>query len=165
MRFKRFFIVEIALLAAVVATLMFLVEVFPYLTSSKTGSSIDVYDQRTFAKDTVTLTTGQKATARAFVPFNYSTYDPSILVLDLLFQSWQNPGNLSIYCNDKIITTVYASSEKSQVTLNIVSFSGLDWVESPTRASTSTINRIVFASDENGYEGTFDYELFMRGSR
>ena len=165
MRFKKLFAVEIVLLVAIVAALLFLVEVFPFLASSELSSSITVFSQRGFANDTVTLTAGQKATARAFVTFNYSTYDPSILVLDLLFNSWQNPGNLSIYCNDKIITTIYASSEKPQVTLNTVSFSGLDWVDSPTRASAGAINRIVFVSDENGYEGTFSYKLYMRGSR
>lgn len=161
MKLKKLFIIEIAAIVVVVVVLLLLVEVSPFLTSSRPDSSIAVYDQKEFAEGSVTLAKGQRAT----VGFNYSTYDPSILVLNILFQDWQNPGKLSIYCNIKLLRTIYASPENPKVTLNVVSFSGLDWVDSPTLLSPNAINRIIFVSDANGYEGTLNYELYVRGSR
>jgi hypothetical protein len=161
LKLKKLFVIEIAAIVVVIAVLLLLVEVSPFLASSKPNSSVAVYDQKEFAKSVATLTRGQRAT----VAFNYSTYDPSILVLNILFQSWKTPGNLSIYCNVKLLTTIFATPEKSQITLNVVSLSGLDWVDSPNLTSPNAINRIIFVSDENGYEGTFSYELYIRGSR
>ncbi len=42
-----------------------------------------------YAQETVTLQSGQRASSR----FNYTTYDPAILVVDLKFQDWQKSGN------------------------------------------------------------------------
>jgi hypothetical protein len=162
LKLKKLFIVEIAALVIAVVVLMFSIEGSPFLAASKPDSSVDVYAQKEFATGTATLTKGQRATAS----FNYSTYDPVILVLELKFQSWETPGNFSIYCNTKRLTSVYASPETPQLSLKAVSLSGLDWVDSPTLISPNAINRIIFVSEaENGYAGTFSYELYVRGSR
>jgi hypothetical protein len=161
-KLQRLFIIEIAVIIVAVVAILIFVQVSPFLASSKPDSSVDVFDQKEFASGNATLTTGQRVGAS----FNYSTYDPAILVLDLAFQSWQQPGNLSIYCNTKRLTTIYASQEKPQVTFNIISLSGLDWVDAPTLPGKGAVNRISFASEvENGYEGSFSYELYVRGSR
>lgn len=164
MKLKRLMIIEIATIFIALFLVIFLVEVSPLLASSNPDSSISTYKQKLFAEGTATLTPGQRATARALTTFSYSNYDPAIIVLDILFLSWQNPGNISIYCNDRYLATIYATPEKPKMTLNVFSLSGLDWVESPTLTTSSAINRVVFAS-EVGYEGSFSYSLYIRGSR
>ena len=162
MKLKRLFVVEIISIVILVVVLMIFVEGSPFLAASKPNSSVEIYDQKEFAKGTVTLTKGQ----RIIVPFNYSTYDPAILVFEMQFQSWELPGNLSLYCNTKRLITVFASPKEPQISLKAVSLSGLDWVDSPTIVYPSAINRIILVSEaENGYVGTFSYELYIRGSR
>ena len=71
------------------------VEITPFLATSNQTGQIGVFNQRVYAQKTVTLQSGQIASSR----FNYTTYDPAILVVDLKFQDWQKSGNFSIYCN------------------------------------------------------------------
>ena len=102
---KKLFVVEIAIVIVVVIVVVAFVEIIPFLSTSNQNGQIGVYNQRVYAQKTVTLQSGQIASSR----FNYSTYDPAILVVDLKFQDWQKSGNFSIYCNGILIDTFYAS--------------------------------------------------------
>ena len=162
MKLKKLLFVEIAAVAIVLVVILFFVEVSPYLASSKPNSQIGLYNQKEFARGNVTLTVGQTAGAQ----FNYSSYDPAILVIDLAFQNWQTPGYLSLYCNGLIIATIYASSSNPTVRFTTISVSGWDWVKPPSLNSFTYGNEVTFSSEpQNGYEGTFDYQISIRGSR
>lgn len=162
MNLKKLFVVEIASIVIVVVLAIVLVEVTPYLASSKLNSSIGVFNQKEFAQGVVTLGVGQMASAQ----FNYSTFDPAILVVDLTFQNWQTPGVLSMYCNGRSIGRILATPNSPTVRITAISVSGWDWVKPPSINSFTYGNEITFVSEpENGYEGTFSYQVDIRGSR
>ena len=154
-------------MAVVLVVVLAFVEITPYLVSSNQNNQIGVFDQREFAKNTVSLLAGQKASCR----FNYSSFDPAILVVDLAFQSWQTPGYLSLYCNGILIVTIEATQRNSNVQLTSITVSGYDLVKPHYQLSqvfsTYTYgNEISFVSSvEKGYEGTFSYKISIRGSR
>jgi hypothetical protein len=164
---KKLFAVEIMIVTVIVIVVVAYVGIIPFLSASNQNGQIGVYNQRVYSQKTVTLQSGQIASAR----FNYSTYDPAILVVDLNFQDWQKPGNLSIYCNGILIDTIYASPSDPYVKSTTVTFSGYDLVKPPS-AKLGIIyqfeygNEITFMSpNEDGYEGTFNYQISIRGSR
>jgi hypothetical protein len=162
LKLKKLFAIEIAVLAVALLVVMFFVEVTPYLVSSKTNSQISLYNEKQFAEGTASLALGQTKSAQ----FNYSTYDPAILVVDLTFQSWQSQGDLSIYLNGKLIASINATAINPAVHLTAISVSGRDWVKPPSINSFTYGNEVTFVSDsENGYEGTFNYKIDIRGSR
>jgi hypothetical protein len=162
LKLKKLFVAEIASVAIVLVVVLFSVEVIPYLASSATDSQIGIYNQKEYAKDTVFLTLGQTATAQ----FNYSTYDPAILVVDLAFQSWEIPGYMTLYCNGRIIATFLASPNNPTVRFTTISVSGWDWVKPPSNNALTYGNEVTFVSEsESGYEGTFSYDIGIRGSR
>ena len=167
MKLKKIITLEIASVAVVLVVVLAFVEITPYLVSSNQNNQIGVFDQREFAKNTVSLLAGQKASCR----FNYSSFDPAILVVDLAFQSWQTPGYLSLYCNGILIVTIEATQRNSDVQLTSITVSGYDLVKPHYQLSqvfsTYTYgNEISFVSSvEKGYEGTFSYKISIRGSR
>jgi hypothetical protein len=169
MKLKGLLAFEVAFVTISIVAIMFFVEVTPYLASSKPGSQIGVYNQKLFTEGNVTISKGQIASAR----FNYSSYDPAILVVDLIFQSWQNPGYLSIYCNGLHVTTINVQPENPHVVLTTISVSGFDVVNpradlvSPAPVDAFTYgNEVAFIPElQNGYEGTFSYQISIRGSR
>ena len=98
------------------------------------------------------------------IRFNYTSYDPSITVIDIYFDSTENPGKLDLFCNYRKVSAINVNKETKKMTLNLVSFSGVDWVEPMT--SMFGLNEMVFESNINdGYEGTFRYQITFRGSR
>jgi hypothetical protein len=164
---KKLFLAEIAMVVIVVVIVVILVGITPYLAASNQNGQIGVYNQRVYAQKTVTLQSGQVASSR----FNYTTYDPAILVVNLKFQDWQKSGNLSVYCNGILIDTFYASPSTPDLKSTTVAFSGYDLVKPPS-AKLGIIyqydygNEITFISPyQNGYEGTFNYQISIRGSR
>jgi len=167
LKLKKIITLEIASVAVVLVVVLAFVEITPYLVSSNQNNQIGVFDQREFAKNTVSLLAGQKASCR----FNYSSFDPAILVVDLAFQSWQTPGYLSLYCNGILIVTIEATQRNSDVQLTSITVSGYDLVKPHYQLSqvfsTYTYgNEISFVSSvEKGYEGTFSYKISIRGSR
>jgi hypothetical protein len=162
LKLKKLFAVEIAIAAVILVAILLVVEVTPYLASANQNNQIGMYNQREFAKGSVTLSRGQTVSAQ----FNYSTYDPAILVVDLTFQSWQNSGRLSLYCNGIIIATIRATPNNPTVRFSTISVSGWDWVKPPSVNSFTYGNEVTFSSDsENGYEGDFTYQISIRGSR
>ena len=167
MNLKKAFIVEIAAAVVVIVLVTVLVEVTPYLASSTQSDQIGVFNQREYAQETVTLQAGQRASSQ----FNYTSYDPAILVVDLKFQDWQTPGYLSLYCNGILIVSFDATPRNPDVQLTTVTFSGYDLVKPPPpKLGISLVfaygNEIALLSPErNGYEGTFSYKISIRGSR
>jgi hypothetical protein len=159
--------VEIGAVIVVIVLVTVFVGISPYLGSSGQNGQIGVYSQRWYAQDTVTLQQGQRASSQ----FNYTTYDPAILVVDLKFQDWQKPGYLSMYCNGILIETFDATPSNPYVKSTTVTFSGYDLVKPPSSRLGISYqfaygNEISFLSPiENGYEGTFNYQISIRGSR
>jgi hypothetical protein len=159
---KKLFAIEIASAFLVLTAILVVVEVSPYLSSSQANAQIGMYNEKVFAKGLVTLPIGQSASAQ----FNYSTYDPAILVIDLAFQDWQIPGDLSIYGNGRLIATIHATPDNPTVRLTTISVSGWDWVKPPSINSFTYGNEVSFVSEPaNGFEGTFTYQIDIRGSR
>lgn len=167
MNLKRVLIIEIVLIVGFSILIVLFVELFPYLASSEQADHIGVFNQREFAQETVYLRTGQRTSSR----FNYTTYDPAILVVDLEFQDWQTQGLLSLYCNGILIVTFEATPRNPDVQLTTVTFSGYDLVKPPPIRLGKTLvfaygNEITLLSPEkSGYEGTFSYHITIRGSR
>ena len=162
MKLKKLFAFEVAAIVLVLGVLLFFVEVSPYLISSKLSSSIGMYNQQEFAKNVATLAKGQSARAQ----FNYTSTDPAIVVLDLSFQSFQTPGDLKVYCNGRLVTTLHVSPSTPQVRLNVITVSGADWIKISTATPYTYGNEITFtSSSQTGYEGTFGYQIDIRGSR
>ncbi len=125
--------------------------------------------QKTFAEGSATLSVGQSVSAW----FNYSSFDPPILIFDLTFQSWQTPGPLSIYCNGLRIATLEASPDNPHIVFTVIAVSGVDLVKTradliypaPPNAYTYG-NEIAFTPNPgNGYQGSFNYQISLRGSR
>jgi hypothetical protein len=164
---KKLVTLEIASVIVVLVVVLIFVEINPYLVSSNQNSQIGVFNQREYTQNTVSLTSGQRTSCR----FNYSSFDPAILVVDLAFESWQTPGFLSLYCNGILIVTIKASPRNPDVQLTTITFSGYDLVKPHYQLSAvfSTYtygNEISFVSStENGFEGTFRYKISIRGSR
>jgi hypothetical protein len=162
LKLKKLIAVEIASAVIILVVILIMVEVTPYLASANQNNQIGMYNQKEFAKGEVTITKGQITGAQ----FNYSTYDPAILIVDLKFQSWQTPGHLSLYCNGIIIATINASPDNPNVRFSTISVSGWDWVKPPSINSYTYGNEITFISDpDSGYEGDFGYQISIRGSR
>ena len=159
--------VELVSVVAVLVVALLLVQITPYLASSSTSDQIGVFNQKEYVQNTVSLLAGQKTSCR----FNYSTFDPAILVIDLDFQNWQTQGNLALYCNGIHVVTIEATQGNPEVQLTTITVSGYDLIKPHYQLSAlfSTYtygNEISFLSPSNsGYEGTFSYKISIRGSR
>ena len=161
MRFKKLLMIEVVAIIAIISIVIVFVQITPNLVSSSTPS-IGVYNQKEFARGTITLGTGEMSSAR----FNYSTFDPAILVIDLTFKNWQTSGALTILCNGRNIATFLAKSNNPTISITTISVSGWDWVKPPSINSYTYGNEITFQSKpQNGYAGTFSYQINVRGSR
>ena len=164
---KKLFVIEIAIIIVAIVTVAVFVEISPFLAVSNQTGQIGVYNQRQYAQNMVTLVRGQSASSM----FNYTTYDPAILVVDLSFKDWQKSGTLTLYCNGILLDTFVAKPSSPSVESTSVTFSGFDLVKPPaSRIAASSIfaygNEISFVStQENGYAGTFSYQVSIRGSR
>ena len=163
MNLKKLLILEIAIAVIVLVLVIFLLGALPFLASSKQNSSIGLYNEKVYGNGTLTLARGQTVAA---TQFNYTTYDPVILIINVTVQNCQSPGNITFACNGKIFGSLYADAENPQATLTAISVSGADWVEPQTSYSFVFGNEVTFTSEpENGYEGILDYTIIIRGSR
>jgi hypothetical protein len=164
---KKLIVVEVGAVIVALVLITVFVGITPYLTSSGQNGQIGVFNQREYVQKTATILPGQATSSR----FNYSTFDPAILVVELNFQDWQKPGKLSMYCNGILIDTFDATPINPHVESTTVTFSGFDLVKPPASRLGITYqfaygNEISFLSPiENGYEGTFNYRISIRGSR
>jgi hypothetical protein len=159
-KLKGVFILEIAIIIGLLVGAITFLLLMPELGSTQQYESLDSYTQKTNPIHYITIIKDQPGLVR----FNYTSYDPSIIVLDLYFDSIEKPGDFDIFCNYKHVTTVTVTPESKNTTINLVSFSGLDWVEPLT--SMFGLNDLVFeSSDSNGFLGTISYQISFRGSR
>ncbi len=167
LQLKRLVTLEIIIVAIVLIAVLVFVGVTPYLASSRESDKIGVFNQKEYVQNTVSLIPGEKSSCR----FNYSTFDPAILVVNLAFQSWKTPGHLALYCNGILVVTIEATPRNPNVQLTTVTVSGYDLVKPQYQLSSlfSTYtygNEITFASTtDEGYEGIFSYTINIRGSR
>jgi hypothetical protein len=138
---KKLIIVEAGAVILVLIVALTLVEVIPNLASSQQNSSIGMYNEKTFAEGNVTLARG---TIVQSSKFNYTTFDPAILVLELNFQTWRSPGNLTINVNGNSFATINATPEKPHVKLTAITCSGKDLVEPLSKYSPFVGNTIFF---------------------
>jgi hypothetical protein len=158
----------IAIVLAIVIVALF-VGVTPYLASSGGTGQIGIFKQQEYANETATIQRGQTAVTR----FKYDTYDPAILKIDIQFQDWKKPGNLSIYLNYVLIDSFEATPKNPNFNKTTITFSGFELVKPPpvdlgmsSSAQFFAINLLYFESPlEGGYEGTFNYQVSIRGSR
>jgi hypothetical protein len=169
LKLKKLMVVEISVVVIVFVSILLFVEITPYLASANSESQIGTYNQRLFLQGNATLSAGHSVSAW----FNYSSFDPPILVLELTFLSWQTPGSLLVYCNGLRIATIEASPDKPNVVLTAVAVSGIDLVKTradliyPAPPNAYTFgNQVAFAPNPgDGYEGSFSYRISLRGSR
>jgi hypothetical protein len=135
-------------------------EIVPFLRSSKQNTSIGLYQEREYARGNVTLAVGERSSLR----FTYLSYDPAILILDMVFLTWNSTGYLTLRCNNRIFASVFVHPENSHVSVTAVTVSGREWVKPPS--TMFGLNEVAFESElENGYAGTFSYKISIRGSR
>jgi hypothetical protein len=164
---KRLIVVEVGAVIIALVLIVVFVGITPYLSSSGQNGQIGVYNQRVYTQKTATVQSGQIASSR----FNYTTFDPAILVVELRFLDWQKSGKLSMYCNGILIDTFDATPSNPYLKSTTVTFSGFDLVKPPASRLGMTYqfeygNEVTFLSPiENGYEGTFNYQISIRGSR
>jgi len=98
------------------------------------------------------------------LPFNYSSFDPAIIILELAIQTCETPGYLSIYCNYRNVASIFIDSQTQPITFNLISVAGIDWAEIPTAMFGR--NELLFESEApNGYEGSLTYQITLKGSR
>jgi hypothetical protein len=167
MNLRKLFVVEIVVVIVAVVLVLVFVEISPFLATSNQTGQIGVYNQREFAKDTVTLERGQRTSSM----FNFTTYDPAILVVDLTFKDWKTSGSLSMFCNGILLDTFKVTPDNPSVESITVTFSGFDLVKPPqSKLAISYVfaygNELSFLSpQDDGYEGTFSYQVNIRGSR
>jgi hypothetical protein len=162
LKLKGIFAVELISIVIIVVLVLIFVEVTPYLASANQNSSIGVYNQKLFVQGTARVSSSEIASAQ----FNYSTYDPAILVIDLTFKTWENPGPLSLLCNGRTIATILATPASPRAHFTTISVSGWDWVKPPSIDAYTYGNEVTFVPEPSGgYEGTFSYQISIRGSR
>ena len=160
MKLEKIVLLEVLFFAALLLTIMATLELIPFLQPSKHNTSIGLYNAISFPKNTIKLTSGEFVK----IPFQYSSYDPAIIILELSFQTCEEPGYLIIYCNYIRVTSIFVSPETPPLYLNLISFSGTDWVEPPS--AMFGLNELIFESEpKNGYAGNLTYQITLRGSR
>lgn len=163
MELKKIIMIEVIVVAIVLVGVMAFVGIIPYLASSQQSRSIGVYNEKVFDEGNVTIDRGETIPSETF---NYTSFDPAILVLDLDFQTWKAPGNLTISVNGFNFATISPDPETPHISLNSVSFSGKDLVKPYSVKSILSINQVDFSSKaDEGYAGTFSYRISIRGSR
>jgi hypothetical protein len=161
LKLGKLFLVEIAVVLVVLVAVVIVVEVNPALASSQT-SQIGAYNQKLYDQDTVSISKGQTSTTS----FKYSSYEPVILEVDFTFSDVQSPGYISCTCNGRYLGIVYASQNNQHSSMSAVSFSGSDIVKSPSTYSNAYTKQVYFTSFyEQGFEGTFSYQINLKGTR
>ena len=160
LKLKKLLVVEITAVALVLVLLVILLNFTSYLGSSSQKDKIGLYVEKEYAAGNITVVPGEIA----FVRFNYSSYEPAILVFKLTFHTWESNGYLNIRCNNKAIKPILANPENPTISLTVISTSGGEWVE--PLSSMFGLNEVTFESElENGFEGLLSYQIKLRGSR
>lgn len=160
MKLKKLLIVEAIIVVLVLVLLVTFFSGASYLGSSNQIDEISLYAEKEYAAGDISISRGEIK----YVWFEYSSYEPVILILELRFKSWNSNGYLHIRCNNKPVKPIFVSPEKPSVNLTVVSCSGAEWVE--PLSSMFGLNEVIFESEvENGFEGLFSYQIKLRASR
>lgn len=162
MKLGKIFVAELAVVIVVLLVIVVVVEVNPSLAASKQAQLIGAFNTKEYAADSVTIAKGQAFTTS----FDYSSYEPAILAIDVKFSNIQTPGTLSFTINGRYVGSVYASPSNPHTSISAITFSNSEWIKPPSAYSNAFSNQVIFSSDnDKGFEGTFDYQINLRGSR
>ena len=151
-------IVFVVLMVIVVA-----IEVNPTLSGSSQTAPIGAFNGKIYSTDTVAIGRGQSFSAA----FDYQSYEPAILVIDVQCSDIQNAGVLSIICNGRYVGSIQVSPDKPTGALSAISVCGSEWVKPPSAYSTVAFtNQVIVSSDyDTGFEGTVKYQISLKGSQ
>ena len=159
MKLKRLLILEITIAIVLLISLFAFIEIRSYLGISQ-SINIGLYNEREYAEGNAKALPGETTK----VQFPYLSYEPAILIIELSFHSVEKPGYLTVLCNYKLLESMFVNQENSSVRLYAMSVSGAGWVE--TLSSMTGLNEVHFDSGlENGFEGTINYKIKLRGTR
>ncbi len=148
------------MVASVLVMLVALVNLTSYLGASNSNHEVGLYVEKEYALGSLTIVPGE----RKYIWFNYSSYEPTILLLELSFKSWKTSGYLDVRCNNNPVRTIFATPENPNISLVVVSTSGSEWIE--PQSSMFGLNEVIFESAlENGFEGLLSYQIRLRGAR
>jgi hypothetical protein len=162
LKLGKLFLIEIAVVLVVLIVVVSVVAVTPALSGKKNTLPIGAYNQKLFVEDTIPIAKGQAFSER----FDYFSYEPAILVIDLTFSGVVSDGTLGLQCNGRSIGIVNASSTSRQSEISVFTFSGTEWVKGPSTYSDAFTNQIIFySSPSEGFEGTFNVQISIKGSR
>ena len=160
MKLKKLIVLETTVVASVLVLLVAIVNFTSYLGTSNSTHEVSLYIEKEYALGNLTIVPGEIK----YIWFNYSSYEPTILLLELSFKSWKTPGNLNVRCNNNPIKTIFATPENPNISLVVATTSGSEWVE--PQSSMFGLNEVIFESDlENGFEGQVSYQIRLRGAR
>lgn len=160
MKLKKIIFLEIISLVFILLLAIVAFDLIPSLKPSDENSSIDMYTSKSHLKGTLSLTLG----GFAIIPFEYSSYDPAIIILEISFLNCKNPGTLTLHLNYRNIASVLVNSDSPPLTLNLISVAGSDWIE-PLSAMFGLNELLLESNDQNGYSGNLSYQITIRGSR
>jgi hypothetical protein len=161
LKLGRLFFIEISVIITVLIVTVIIIQVDPSLAGSKQAQLIGAYNQKVIGKDTITIAKGDAFSTQ----FGYSSFEPAVLVLDLTFTSCQSSGYLNLECNGRYIGTILVTPDNHHTIVSAISVTGAEWVKPPSLYSDTFTNQIIFSSDSsNGYAGTFDFQIRLKGS-
>ena len=156
MKLGKLIVIEIALVVILLFAALNLIAYSPFLVSSSQDPGIGLLKEIVFPPQNVTLLRDQVTN----ILFNYSSYEPAILIMDINYLNWETSGYITIFLNGRFVGNIQSLPDTKQKSLAVVSCSGIDWV----RPNES--NFIMFLSEYDlGYEGTFTCSVKLRGSR
>jgi hypothetical protein len=162
LKLRKLFVAELAVVIIVLIAVVVVVQVNPTLAASQQSATIGAFNSKIYANDKVTVVKGDTYSTT----FDYSSYEPAILVIDLTFSNIQSSGYLSVICNGRYVGSVYASANNPHTSMSAITLSGSEWVKPPSAYSTTFVNQIIIQSDlDQGYDGTFAYQISLKGSR
>jgi hypothetical protein len=162
LKLRKLFVTELAIVIVVLTVIIVVVEVNPALAGASQSAPIGAFNSKIYASDAVTVLKGDTASAS----FDYSSFEPAILVVNLHFSDVQSAGSLTVVCNDRYVGTINVSPSNPDASISAVSVSGSEWIKPPSAYSNSFSNQIVFVSDSDvGCVGTFGYQIILKGSR
>jgi len=159
LKLGKLFFAELAIVIVALIVAVVVVEVSPNL--SKRSTTIGAYNAKAYATDTIAILKGEAFSTS----FDYSGYEPAILVIDVTASDVQSQGYLSFVCNGRFLSSVYVSSDNQRASISAITLAGAEWVKSPSAYTEAYSNQIDFLSDsDTGFEGTFDYQIDLKGT-
>ena len=158
MKLKRLIVAESLVLLVILVAVVFSFQLIPGLQPQQ--NQIGMYKQISYNENSLTIARDQWITKT----FNYTNFDPAIILLQVDLKECREIGYLNIYCNYRKIVSLYLMPQNGSATFCLFSCSGFDWIE--PLSDMSGLNDLLFESPIiGGFEGSFTYQLSFRGSR